>query len=193
MSHIGLKRSSTRVSPLTTPTPLATRSSETSRIMAPLVTVSRTILRPSCEDSLRLFVLSRLMMRPCDLVVPCLRVPAAERIVEALRPPPLLYTSPKGMCPIYPDAPATLTPCYLSTYLVADSIPLYYYTEVIGDARNPPTILASPSFNFTSALAIFGKASLPSGQKGYFSAHAANRRRSIHSWWERESVVCQPE
>ena len=47
----------------------------------------------------------------------------------------------------------------LSTYLVTDSIPLYYYTEVIGDARKPPTILAAASFN-SSALAIFGELSL---------------------------------
>ena len=47
-------------------------------------------------------------------------------------------------------------PYYPSTYLVTDSIPLYYYTEVIGDARKPPTILAAATFNAT-ALAIFGK------------------------------------
>ena len=45
---------------------------------------------------------------------------------------------------------------YFSTYLVTDSIPLYYYTEIIGDAREPPTILAAADFN-PDAPAIFGK------------------------------------
>jgi hypothetical protein len=48
-----------------------------------------------------------------------------------------------------------MMPLISRTYLVTDSIPLYYYTEVIGDARNPPTILAAENFN-QSALAIFG-------------------------------------
>ena len=43
-----------------------------------------------------------------------------------------------------------------STYLISDTIPALYYTEIIGDARNPPTILAAANFNPT-ALAIFGK------------------------------------
>jgi len=42
-----------------------------------------------------------------------------------------------------------------SIYLISDSIPLYYYTEVVGDARNPPTILAAANYN-PSASAIFG-------------------------------------
>lgn len=39
---------------------------------------------------------------------------------------------------------------------MSDSIPALYYTEIVGDARNPPTILAAANFNPT-ALAIFGK------------------------------------
>lgn len=50
------------------------------------------------------------MMRPCDLAVPCLRVPAAGRIVEALRPPPLLYTSPKGVSDLPRRARSINTP-----------------------------------------------------------------------------------
>jgi len=54
-------------------------------------------------------------------------------------------------------------PCYyFSTYLVTESIPLYYYTEVIGDARKLPTILAAPNFNST-ALSIFGMSSPRNG------------------------------
>jgi hypothetical protein len=43
-----------------------------------------------------------------------------------------------------------------STYLVSDSIPALYYTEIVGDARTPPTILAAANFN-PAALAIFGE------------------------------------
>lgn len=43
-----------------------------------------------------------------------------------------------------------------STYLVSDTIPALYYTEIVGDARKPPTILAAANFN-PAALAIFGK------------------------------------
>ena len=43
-----------------------------------------------------------------------------------------------------------------STYLVSDTIQALYYTEIVGDARRPPTILAAANFNPT-ALAIFGK------------------------------------
>ena len=60
------------------------------------------------------------------------------------------------MCSASSKPVHVLIPWYLSTYLVTDSIPLYYYTEVIGDARKPPTILAAASFN-TTALAIFGE------------------------------------
>jgi hypothetical protein len=66
---------------------------------------------------------------------------------------------PSGVCSIYSSELALLIPRDLSTYLVTDSIPLYYYTEVIGDAREPPTILAAASFN-PAALAIFGESPL---------------------------------
>ena len=45
------------------------------------------------------------------------------------------------------------------TYLVSDTIPALYYTEIVGDARRPPTILAAANFNPT-ALAIFGEETL---------------------------------
>jgi len=63
---------------------------------------------------------------------------------------------PQGCVRPHPSELTLLIPCHLSTYLVTDSIPLYYYTEVIGDARKPPTILAAANFNPT-ALAILGK------------------------------------
>ena len=63
---------------------------------------------------------------------------------------------PQGYVRSTPASSHYQYPCHSSTYLVTDSIPLYYYTEVIGDARKPPTILAATNFNSTS-LAIFGK------------------------------------
>ncbi|KAF9218921.1 glycoside hydrolase family 55 protein [Gyrodon lividus] len=33
-----------------------------------------------------------------------------------------------------------------TTYLVSSAINTYYYTQIIGDAKNPPTLLASPNF-----------------------------------------------
>ena len=40
------------------------------------------------------------------------------------------------------------------TYVVSSPIIAYYYTQLIGDARNPPTLLASSSF---SGMAVIGK------------------------------------
>ena len=75
---------------------------------------------------------------------------------------PLPYTSLKGMSPIHPHELVLLMLYDLSTYVVTDSIPLYYYTEVIGDARKPPTILAAANFN-PAAPAIFGELPLSKG------------------------------
>ncbi|KAG8220628.1 pectate lyase superfamily protein-domain-containing protein [Butyriboletus roseoflavus] len=42
---------------------------------------------------------------------------------------------------------STITPAVVyfprGTYLVSSAIDTYYYTQIIGDAKNPPTILAS--------------------------------------------------
>jgi glucan 1,3-beta-glucosidase len=66
-------------------------------------------------------------------------------------------TSPKGTSDLLRASErVVLMLRYLSTYLVKDTIPLYYYTEVIGDARKPPTILAAADFRM-NALGIFGK------------------------------------
>ncbi|KAJ7582652.1 glycoside hydrolase family 55 protein [Mycena floridula] len=40
------------------------------------------------------------------------------------------------------------------TYLVSKSIIPYYYTVLIGDARNPPTLLAAPSFNDIAVIDV---------------------------------------
>lgn len=42
----------------------------------------------------------------------------------------------------------------ISTYLVSSAIDTYYYTQMIGDAKNPPTLLASPKF---SGFAVIGQ------------------------------------
>ncbi|KAK0225091.1 exo-beta-1,3-glucanase [Armillaria nabsnona] len=48
-------------------------------------------------------------------------------------------------------ASSTVTPAVVyfpqGTYLVTSPIVAYYYTELVGDARNPPTLLAAPSFS----------------------------------------------
>lgn len=44
------------------------------------------------------------------------------------------------------------------TYLVSSPIIAYYYTQLVGDAKNPPTLLASASFE---GMAVIG-ASFPS-------------------------------
>jgi hypothetical protein len=156
-----------------------------SRIMVPSEMVSRTIPRPSCEHSF-IFTCGR-RPTPYGTVVPFLPVLVAGKGAEVPRlllPP---YTSHKGMPELLLRRVTSLKPISPSTYLVTDYIPLYYYTEVIGDARNPPTILAAENFN-SSALAIFGKLS-PEAWKRKFLTGVANRRRSLHSRWERKSVV----
>lgn len=41
-----------------------------------------------------------------------------------------------------------------STYLVSTPIIALYYTQLIGDARNPPTLLAAAGF---SGMAVIGQ------------------------------------
>lgn len=43
------------------------------------------------------------------------------------------------------------------TYLVSAPIIAYYYTQLIGDAKSPPTLLAAASF---SGMAVIGNYSL---------------------------------
>ncbi|KAK0458521.1 exo-beta-1,3-glucanase [Desarmillaria tabescens] len=55
-----------------------------------------------------------------------------------------------GRCGEGTCASSTVTPAVVyfpqGTYLVSSPIVAYYYTELVGDARNPPTLLAAPSF-----------------------------------------------
>ena len=41
-----------------------------------------------------------------------------------------------------------------STYIVSSPITTYYFTEMVGDARNPPTIKATAGF---SGIAVIGR------------------------------------
>jgi hypothetical protein len=49
-----------------------------------------------------------------------------------------------------------------SKYVVSSPINAYYYTQMIGDARQPPTLLASSSF---SGLAVIGETSMHSSYR----------------------------
>ncbi|EEB88176.1 hypothetical protein MPER_14128, partial [Moniliophthora perniciosa FA553] len=40
------------------------------------------------------------------------------------------------------------------TYLVSSPIIAYYYTQLIGDARDPPTLLASEDFNGIAVIDV---------------------------------------
>lgn len=40
----------------------------------------------------------------------------------------------------------------ISTYLVSSAIDIYYYTQIIGDAKNPPTLLASRDFDGAAVI-----------------------------------------
>lgn len=42
------------------------------------------------------------------------------------------------------------------TYVVSSPITTYYYTEMVGDARKPPTLLATAGF---SGIAVIGESS----------------------------------
>jgi hypothetical protein len=74
------------------------------------------------------------------------------------------------------------------TYLVSQPIVAWYYTQLIGDARQPPTLLAAANFN---GIAVIGTYSHFSKRSHQLRLH--QRRRSIHCqrWWR--SMVHQPE
>lgn len=50
--------------------------------------------------------------------------------------------------------PQTNPTWFYSTYVVSAPLIAYYYTQMIGDAKNPPTLKASAGF---SGLAVIGK------------------------------------
>ncbi|KAF5310158.1 hypothetical protein D9619_010234 [Psilocybe cf. subviscida] len=66
------------------------------------------------------------------------------------------------------------------TYLVSKPIVMYYYTQLIGDAKTPPTLLAAPSFD--GMAVIDANPYIPGGGgKQYFQA-TNNFHRSIRNF-----------
>lgn len=74
------------------------------------------------------------------------------------------------------------------TYLVSTPLIPYYYTQLIGDARKPPTLLAAASF---TGMAVIGSIYLDLSLFQVLTS--AIRRRSLHPWRGRCSVVHKPE
>lgn len=84
-----------------------------------------------------------------------------------------------GSCPS-----STITPAIVyfpkGTYLVSTSIIPYYYTQLIGDAKNPPTILAAETF---SDLAVIdANPYIPNGGGAQYWINQNNFFRSIRNF-----------
>ncbi|EGN92987.1 glycoside hydrolase family 55 protein [Serpula lacrymans var. lacrymans S7.3] len=78
---------------------------------------------------------------------------------------------------------STLTPAIVyfpqGTYLVSSAINTYYYTQMIGDARKPPTLLAS--HNFTGFAVIDADPYIPGGGGSQWFINQDNFYRSIRN------------
>ncbi|KIJ14887.1 glycoside hydrolase family 55 protein, partial [Paxillus involutus ATCC 200175] len=78
---------------------------------------------------------------------------------------------------------STLTPAIVyfpqGTYLVSSAINTYYYTQIIGDAKNPPTLLASPGFN--SFAVIDADPYIPNGYGAQWFTNQDNFFRSVRN------------
>ncbi|KAF8634678.1 hypothetical protein AX15_000779 [Amanita polypyramis BW_CC] len=79
---------------------------------------------------------------------------------------------------------STLTPAVVyfpqGTYLVSSPIIAYYYTQLIGDARNPPTLLAASSFN--GIAVIDADPYIPGGGGAQWYINQDNFFRSIRNF-----------
>ena len=65
-----------------------------------------------------------------------------------------LYISPRGECKQFFPQKQRLEMLLLpSTYVVSSPLIAYYYTQIIGDAKTPPTLLASSLF---TGIAVIG-------------------------------------
>lgn len=73
------------------------------------------------------------------------------------------------------------------TYLVSSPITTYYYTQLIGDAKTPPTLLASASFN---GIAVIGMFLSICSLRLFLTSDC--RCGPLHPWRWRRAVVCQP-
>ncbi|KIJ60156.1 glycoside hydrolase family 55 protein [Hydnomerulius pinastri MD-312] len=80
-------------------------------------------------------------------------------------------------------ASSTLTPAVVyfpqGTYLVSSAINTYYYTQMIGDAKNPPTLLASSNFN--GFAVIDADPYIPNGYGAQWFTNQDNFYRSVRN------------
>ncbi|KAF8439368.1 glycoside hydrolase family 55 protein [Boletus edulis BED1] len=80
-------------------------------------------------------------------------------------------------------AESTLTPAIVyfpqGTYLVSSPINTYYYTEMIGDAKNPPSLLARS--NFRGFAVIDADPYIPNGWGAQWFANQNNFFRSVRN------------
>ncbi|KAE9406731.1 exo-beta-1,3-glucanase [Gymnopus androsaceus JB14] len=85
----------------------------------------------------------------------------------------------EGTCPS-----STLTPAVIyfpsGTYVVSSPLIAYYYSQLIGDARNPPTLLASPSF--VGMAVIDADPYLPNGGGAQWYTNQNNFFRSVRNF-----------
>ena len=79
---------------------------------------------------------------------------------------------------------STITPALVyfpsGTYLVSTPIEPYYYTQLVGDARNPPTILAAASFS--GFAVIDADVYIPGGYGAEWYTNQNNFYRSIRNF-----------
>ncbi|CAL1705010.1 unnamed protein product [Somion occarium] len=79
---------------------------------------------------------------------------------------------------------STITPAILyfpkGTYKVSTPIETYYYTQMIGDARNPPTLLAAP--NFSGIAVIDADPYIPGGNGEQWFVNQNNFFRSVRNF-----------
>ncbi|KAH7884163.1 glycoside hydrolase family 55 protein [Phlebopus sp. FC_14] len=88
-----------------------------------------------------------------------------------------------GRCGGGSCASSTLTPAIVyfprGTYLVSSAINTYYFTQMIGDAKNPPTLLASP--NFSGFAVIDADPYIPNGYGAQWFTNQDNFYRSVRN------------
>ncbi|KAF8130464.1 exo-beta-1,3-glucanase [Mycena galopus ATCC 62051] len=77
---------------------------------------------------------------------------------------------------------STITPAVYTrrTYLVSNSIVSLYYTQLIGDAVNPPTLLAAPSFNAIAVIDV--DPYIPGGNSAEWYTNQNNFFRSVRNF-----------
>ncbi|PPQ77526.1 hypothetical protein CVT25_011323 [Psilocybe cyanescens] len=81
-------------------------------------------------------------------------------------------------------ASSTLTPAVVffpkGTYVISAPIIAYYYTQLIGDAKNPPTLVATSSFN--GIAVIDADPYIPGGNGAQFYVNQNNFFRSVRNF-----------